>query len=503
MQGIAQSNFSEQTTSQSKVKLSFSNFGTFGNAFRGYRSGSGSPSCAYPDSIAIEHIWEGGIWVGGKSAGMTKVSTAAIDHTQGYNAGTAGYEFTDLNGGMISELSNDLASPHYDSRAIAKQQFEYHITDSNTIIPGTAVQISNHNPLSIDLNMTIYSFSDIENQSIIYVEAEAVNDKIQSSVNRIDSVYFGIYMNAIVRNILATPPGSGGAAFYNKSANGFISNQHAAFTYDYSGDVGRTNTYVAQKILGLEEGSNFYHPDINPNTSIHYNSWFFNNSSGSIFNYPTNDAAKFDKLSDGIQNDPCWTTNSGNCGAGTFQQQLNTAGNRSDLISIGPIRNFDHGDTVTFTFALVFAQKLNDSNPYTANTAAQMKELTDRLDFAQTFFNGEDVNFNGVLDAGEDKDGDGKITRYTQLTTGLKALKQTFDIRFQNPTNGNLWIDFDEKEVMSSIEIFDLSGKMLFADYTKKNQTFQLNINHLNSGTYLLKAKTIDDKVSVKKLVRY
>lgn len=504
LKGFAQSGFIEKTTSKSKVKLSFTNAGTFGNAFRGYRDGSGRPSCAYPDSLAIEHIFEGGFWIGGKLGGVPRVSTSAIDGPQGYRTGAAGYEWTEMNGGLIRELSNQDTSQYFDSSAIAAQQFEYSITDSNLIVPGTTVQIQGHSPMSIDINMKLYNFLIEENHSIVFVEAEVINNAIRSSVNRIDSVYFGVYMNAVVRNILATPVGSGGAAFYNKGGNGYIDKEYSAFTYDYSGDVGRTNTYIAQKILGLEDKNGFYHPEVDSSIAINYNVWNFNSIGNGTFNYPKNDIEKYKKLANGIQDDACWITDNGLCGGvGTYPQQLNSAGNRSDLLSIGPINNFDDGDTITFTFAIVFAQKLNDAFPYTDNTASQMKELTDRLSFAQMLYNGEDVNFNGILDAGEDKDGNGKITRYYLQTTGLEENKKLPQLLFQNPSNGHLMIDFSNQTFkVNKIEIYSMTGKLVYQTKVITQQLLQLDISHYRSGTYFIKATNNQNQIRIEKLLK-
>ena len=57
--------FDEQTTKVSDVRMNVTNIGTFGNAFRGYRDGSGSQSCEYPAGSGVEHMFESGFWFGG------------------------------------------------------------------------------------------------------------------------------------------------------------------------------------------------------------------------------------------------------------------------------------------------------------------------------------------------------------------------------------------------------------------------------------------------------
>jgi transcription elongation factor len=72
-------NFEEFQTTQANIRLSATNAGTFGNAFRGYKDGSGTPSLEYPAGSGIEHLFEGGIWIGGTSNGVIRVSTSAYD----------------------------------------------------------------------------------------------------------------------------------------------------------------------------------------------------------------------------------------------------------------------------------------------------------------------------------------------------------------------------------------------------------------------------------------
>jgi hypothetical protein len=87
--------FDEKVTSASNVRLNVTNVGTFGNAFRGYRDGSGTPSCEYPAGSGTEHLFESGIWIGGKeNGGPVRVSTSAYDAPQGYAPGRGGFEFT-------------------------------------------------------------------------------------------------------------------------------------------------------------------------------------------------------------------------------------------------------------------------------------------------------------------------------------------------------------------------------------------------------------------------
>jgi hypothetical protein len=138
---------------------------------------------------------------------------------------------------------------------------------------------------------------------------------------------------------------------------------------------------------------------------------------------------------------------------------LNQAGNRSDLLSVGPFASFAPGDEVRVAFAYVLGAKKDDGLPNAANTAEQKSIFLSNASWAQTAFNGEDVNFNGLLDAGEDKDGDGKITRFI-----LPTPPSTPKIRVE-PGNHKIdlyWADNAERSVDPISQKLDFEGYRIY-----------------------------------------
>lgn len=406
--------FQEKVTSVSNVKLAVTNVGTFGNAFRGYRDGSSNTSCEYPAGSGVEHLFESGIWIGGINSGnQIRVSTAAVDATQGYVTGGSGFEFTTEVGAELKERSSFRDSPFFTPEAVSHQDYVSNFTDKNNIVPGTQINIRDHIPMFVDVELRTYNFNFAFSDFVVFVDMDIVNIGNPNGIdNTYNDVYFGLWANTVVRNVNITPTGSGGAAFYNKGGNGFNDSLHMAFCYDHSGDVGFTNSYIAQKFLGATDKFGFHHPDTDTNFQSNYNAWQFNSPGTGTFQQPSGDNEQYLRLANGLEDQDCWTTTV-NCGAaGSFQDQLNLAGNRSDLVSVGPFQDFKEGDTIKVSFAFVLAPKLDDGNNYTDNTPAQQAQLYANVNRAQTAFNGEDVNFNGILDEGEDGDRNGKITRF-------------------------------------------------------------------------------------------
>jgi hypothetical protein len=406
--------FEEKNTSVSNVKVAVTNVGTFGNAFRGYRDGSATTSCEYPAGSGVEHLFESGIWVGGiRQGGDIQVTTAAVDATQGYITGGSGFEFSAVPGTELTERSSFKDSPFYTPQAVSHQDYVATFSDRFDVVPNTSIQIQNHRPLFVDVELRTYNFNFAFSDFVVFVDMDIVNrGDINGGENLIDSLHIGLWANTVVRNLNITPSGSGGAAFYDKGGNGYIDSLQMAYCYDHSGDVGFTNSYIGQKFLGASDKFGFHHPFVDSNFYDNYNAWIFNNPGTGTFQAPNGEAQRYSKLTRGLDDETCWNKDSACGGGGTFQQQLNSPGNRSDLVSVGPFRDFRKGDTVKISFAFVLAPKVEDGNPYTDNTRAQQKQFRANALRAQTAFNGEDVNFNGRLDAGEDADKNGKITRF-------------------------------------------------------------------------------------------
>lgn len=419
----AQSSFDEKVTTASNVRLNVTNYGTFGNAFRGYRDGSGTPSCEYPAGSGIEHLFEGGIWIGAKNGGTVQVSTSAYDAPQGYAPGRAGFEFTAPVGSYLQELSTLFDSKYYDPKAVSHQDYVAHFTDKNIQIPGTSIPISGHtNPMNVEVTMETYNWNYTFSDFLVIVNLKIKNT---SQVTYSD-LYVGLWDNTVVRNINITPAGSGGAAFFNKGGNGYMDSLNLAYCYDAAGDVGFTESYIGQKFLGAEDKHGFHHPKLdstyNPQSGqweaddfrLNYNAWEFNSSSNPVFFFPATEQARYIKMSQGLNYDPCWQgPNTPGCNSGRdYQAELNAPGNRSDLISAGPFQGFAPGDEINVAFAYVLAKKNEDGQPNTVNSIVQRKNLINNATWAQQAYNGEDQNFNGILDPGEDVDGNGKLTRF-------------------------------------------------------------------------------------------
>ncbi len=401
---IAQSSFDEKFTSAGNIGLTVNNFGVIGNAFNGSFDVLGYPSCEYPRNSGIEHLFDGGLWIGGRINNSTiAVSTGAIDATTGYTPGRSGYEFTAATGQTLKERSSLFDSPNYGPDAISHQDFVADFSDSSVFVPGTSIPILGHNdPLGVGVHMESYNWNySFANFFVIF------NFRITNySSNTIDSLYLGYWTDAVVRNVNITQPG--GSAFFNKGGNGYLDTLLLAYEFDAKGDTLYTQSYIGTKFLGSEDKFGFQHPQLNPSLKGHYTTWQFNNSIDPIFFFPSNDNARYSKMKSGLnylvppQQD--WETQ--------IRPGLKAASNRTYLMSVGPYATLAPGDHIDLAFAIICAKRREDGRYIAEDTDEQKANLIQNAEWAQRAYNGEDGNFNGILDAGEDKDLDGVITRF-------------------------------------------------------------------------------------------
>ncbi len=424
--GIWAQTFDSKVTSVSNVRLSVSNFITFGNSFDGYRSGEGIPSCEYPAGSGIEHLFEGGIWVGGRLNGADiRVTTSSLDNSSGYTPGAGGFETAASTPLQIRSSLFD--SRYFSGNAVSHEDFVAVANDTARFTPGTMVKLGGpgHQAMGIEITMETYNWNYLFSDFVVFVNITIKN----ISNNYYDDLHVGLWNNTVVRNINVTPPGAGGAQFYNKGGNGFMDSLYMAYCYDATGDPGFSDSYIGQKFLGATDKEGFHSPLLDSNFNQqtgqmeadnfngNYQAWVFNDFAAQ-FAAPSGEGQRFNKMQTGLNHSPCWTDpNDPGCpGNLDFQKLLNQPGNRSDLVSVGPFARFEPGDEVTVTFAYVLAKKNEDGNPNTENNIVQRQNLINNAIFAQETYNGEDVNFNGILDNGEDVDGDGKITRFVLPT---------------------------------------------------------------------------------------
>jgi hypothetical protein len=382
--------------------MTINNLGMIGNSFRGSYNVQGFSSCEYPANSNVEHLFTGGLWIGAKvNGGEIVVSTGAQDDPSGYATGKANFEFSAPIGSGLEERSSLLDSRHYTPEAVSHQDFVANFTDSNTVVPGTQIDIDGleNGPLDATVHFESYNWNFPFANFFVILNYTITN----RSDDVWEDVHLGYWTDPVVRNVAVTPAGSGGSAFFSRGGNGYIDSLNLGYEFDATGDPGFTESYFGFKYLGSNLTGTFYHPKVDTGFDVFYNAWEFQNPTGQ-FREPPSDQARYQRMASGLNKDSTWQ--------GQIKPTLKEPSNRSQLISAGPYDAIMPGESVNIAFAVVLGQKYDDGNPNRADTRQQKRNLIANAEWAQSAYNGEDSNFNGRLDDGEDRNGDGKLTRY-------------------------------------------------------------------------------------------
>lgn len=378
-------------TSIGNLGITITNFGTYGHGFALWPQ---QPSGEYPKGSGIEHIFDGGLYIGGfisndaQGSGKTGpfVTTAAVDAAS-VSARGGGFEFTNSKEAVVVERSSLLTSRYYKPQAVSHQDFVMEFTDTN-LVWENGEPIQEHSPLGVGVHLETYAWNfPFADFFVIF------NYTIKNVSNKyLDSVYVGLWTDAVVRNTKITSPG--GSAFFNKGGNGYMDSIKVAYEFDSNGDIGFTDSYLGIQFLGSDT----------PYDSVNFVNWQFRNTADPLFFAPQTDQDRYVKMQGFFGGNARYKY-------GVTPATLKTPSNRSILLSAGGFKKIAPGDSINVVFAIVAAKKFGE-DPAALDSDEQRKNLIVNADWAMRAYSGEDKNRNGVLDPGEDLDGDGKITRY-------------------------------------------------------------------------------------------
>jgi len=431
-------------SSVGNIEITVSNWGVFGDGFHP----ADQPSGEFPRGSGIEHIFDGGIWVGAlTSSGIIRVSTAAFNAATPQGAGAVNFEYTNTKDptDKVKERSSIESEKFYDPEGISHQDFIADFSDTNRYHPVTQALIPLHEPLGVAVHLETYAwnfpFADafvIFNYTIKNVRDDTLKD-----------VYVGLWADLVVRNTNIMPPRTG-APFYANVGVGYIDDDTTQLIYAYEpypsvNTYTSANSYVAMTYLGADPqvGDTSYHGD------VFHTWWFFSGGIDPWQMQPTSDAEKYQRMSESLSD-------------AIYYNQIRDftdpekviAGNYMNLITTGPFERITPDSSINVVFAIVCAKKFG-TGPHSLDNDQSRQNLLENVSWAQRAYYGEDANRNGILDyvgtdSTEDVIPNGKLDRYILPTPPAPPrLKVT-------PGNGKVTLMWDS---LASEESIDLISK--------------------------------------------
>jgi len=431
-------------TTVGNIGLTISNFGTVGtrNAYW-----PDQPSCEYPRGSRIEHVYQGGLWVGADTRQNGEhVSTGATDQASASRIGQD-YEFTsEVTSGVI-QRSTLSTSPYFSEDAVSHQDFVASFSDLHTVNPTTGDTIPGHVPLNIAVKQESYAWNYPFADFFVILNYTIYN----VGVDTLDSVYVGFWYNGCVRNTNNVRPGTPG--YFNHGANGYLDTLRMMYTFDFDGIPAPppANSYVGVKLLGCTPFPHFVDSVGNLRNRTYFNAWRFRSASGDVDYFsPLDDAgniggarSRYDRLASSMPQskiDPLRTQ----------------ADNMTTLLSTGPFSKLAPGDSLNVVFGVVCARK-NGVAPASLDTRDQRQNLVSNATFLQKAYDGEDLNGNNLLDPGEDLNGNGKLDHY-QLPQPPRPPKVRMDV-------GNQSITVYWDKSTSELSVDPVTGEQDFEGY--------------------------------------
>ncbi|MEL6614457.1 MAG: hypothetical protein AAFQ43_01890 [Bacteroidota bacterium] len=449
--------FERVATDIGNAGLSVTNAGTLGRP--GVRNDpSGIPSFEYPLDSGIEHLFEAGLWVGARRAdGVISVRTGAVTSSGGYSPGAPGFEFAQQE--IFQRRSSLSTSPFFSPLATSQQDLVTSYSDTLATLPGTSTPLPDvQNQLGLDVRQTAYAWSFPFTEYFVIVEYDITN----VSDSPLTDVWVGIWDDLVVRNVVTTT--EGGGAFFNKGARGILGypvyeggtgdlvnadpdSQYVNYAFNAGGLEESLNTYGALAFLGAEwddpggagrpAARRFFHPNVAaeyealglPVPRFNPRYWLFGgNDPDPALARPADDLERYERMQRPYPdptafNDDVSYRNALEAflgdGQGTGRIQTDgtiASGNWISLTSVGPFAELAPGQSVTVTFALVAALKPDEFQSVPVGREADTPEaralLRNNVFWAQETFAGEDADYDGTLDPGEDINGNGVLDRY-------------------------------------------------------------------------------------------
>jgi hypothetical protein len=171
--------------------------------------------------------------------------------------------------------------------------------------------------------------------------------------------------------------------------------------------------------------------------------------------------------------------------------------NRTNVLSCGNLKTLNPGESISVAFAVICAKKDNQEGlPNTSDTRIQRKNLRANAILAQTTYNGEDVNGNGLLDPNEDYNQNGRIDRY--LISGINSISFPKDdpdngqIKFElfpNPSQGSFYLSFENDFRPEKVEVFCSNG-LLMNTNSKVSTAGKYSFENFKSGLYFVRVQS-------------
>jgi len=224
--------------STAPLRMMLSNYSSIGRAAWTPNSGSVSPAetlgMEYPNGSGIEHIYGGGLWIGGM-IDTTVAGTGQLTKvvTTGYEGNGADREFFPGSGPDDKLwIVRDSAKPvGWDSywgsaipfKKISDEDFYCRYRDFNT-----GVNIANHTPLNVEVIQKSFSWTNDYAGALIPIDLTIINQGNRT----INNAYIGYFIDTDIGNHLQTTGRGFLRDYWSENFSGYVSTPRMAYAHN-------------------------------------------------------------------------------------------------------------------------------------------------------------------------------------------------------------------------------------------------------------------------------
>ncbi len=320
-------------TNVNKIGLMINNNGFLGTNLPGAggEPASMDPSFEFPLGSAHERMIRGGIWVGAVNVdGDSLVSTTTVS---GYYGPTLRSEYRE--GSLIVERSSLRNSPVYDAKAVSEQDLLCSFLDTDSTI------LQRHRPLNLQVEYRTYGWSFDPVDQFLILSCTITN----IGRSRLQDVYVGVYAELISCNKKFAGPGEGAGGFPGRC----FDTKHVEYDPDrrlvgchfYLFDQTVLPGWGGYALLGSG-------PDSIAGKTITFDWWRWTGDEETR----ETDRIRYARMASGVIDG----TASDLTGADGEPPPIDPV----ELLSVGPYRFLDPGDTLNVVFALVGGKTQDD-----------------------------------------------------------------------------------------------------------------------------------------------
>ena len=142
--------------------------------------------------------------------------------------------------------------------------------------------------------------------------------------------------------------------------------------------------------------------------------------------------------------------------------------------------------------------------PYAGSGAAQLAYMDTTVNFVRDYLIGRLACTDAALQLPNSPAQTATLYAYTPCLVGIKTINNAISLEvYPNPSNDKIKVTFENSAAAYSIQITDISGRIVRSYNTNNQSEINIEKGDLNTGMYLMKVSNTEGQSSLQKIMFY